>query len=183
MNAMLYSYLFPDDVAGLVLVDSSFIDEMDLFPEEFSEGILAFNILRFLSPLGVSRFGGFLEIMPMESGFPNNSIPSPLRDITKIHYYKHQFADTAYKELIYFSDTINQLKGKISKHNSTLTNLPTAIIASPEGKSRWQMYPTALHLKNFSILVAHKSDHYIPYFQPEIILDAIKIVQQKLNKT
>lgn len=63
-----------------------------------------------MSPFGASRIAGALGLLPLESGFPTHDISEEFHKDMKFTVYKQQFANTAYKELLHFKDSENQVK-------------------------------------------------------------------------
>jgi pimeloyl-ACP methyl ester carboxylesterase len=68
LNAQLYAWNYPQDVRGFVMVDpmhQSLLNDTS-FLYTLKAGIWSFNMLRMVSPLGVSRIAGPYGVLPPE---------------------------------------------------------------------------------------------------------------------
>ncbi len=68
MNAIAYASLHLQDLNGLILLDSLPLNALQdsTFRAQLQEGIMSFNILRYLAPLGASRIAAPFGVLPEE---------------------------------------------------------------------------------------------------------------------
>eukprot|EP01114_Cavostelium_apophysatum_P007574 TRINITY_DN19709_c0_g1_i1.p1 TRINITY_DN19709_c0_g1~~TRINITY_DN19709_c0_g1_i1.p1 ORF type:complete len:341 (+),score=32.42 TRINITY_DN19709_c0_g1_i1:76-1098(+) len=170
-----YARKHPEEISGLVLVDSMDIGQLE--DEEFLQnldlGLTSFNIMRHISSFGAYLIFGNLGVLPFDSGYPTFKVPrsigDPVRDFASVSFFPH----AAYNELLYLTISLNQTKEILSKGN--FGQLPLVAVSSNEQPSIDQQQ-VFLNMSERSVaIIAEKSDHFIPFWQPEKIMQAISI--------
>lgn len=185
MNILLYASQYPDEVAGLIFVDSVHELQNRLMVDEeldFLNNLTSWGnpkIGRITQQLGISRLllpftnlGEELHNFPVQ--FKNNYL-------TKISSSK--FARAIYGEDSNFEDSLKQVENsQVSVQNKpviviTAGNIPDLFDENTDTADKiWFMMQRdlALRSKQGKHLFAENSDHMIPWNQPEIIIQAVK---------
>jgi len=169
LNMRLYAYTYPQDMAGLVLVDSSHEDDPKA-RQAIMAGQQQLSMCQHFAPFGVVRLLGSLNqfISPY---------PSAVQAALKAHLYQTRFCGTWYDESAAWDESISQVRTARAKHS--LGHLPLVVIT--HGKdldASWQALQNDLaSLSSNSIhFVATGSGHAIMFDQPNLVIAAIKQV-------
>ena len=198
-NVQLYAITYPDEVAGLVLVDSSHEEQEKRLPEGPWKNQLALmrkpNLMRFASLFGVIRFlSAFYKSQ-------RTSIPESAKlmlDISLAMSSTTKQFHTLAKEVQSFSTSMKQLA---DANQTILIDKPCYVITAgliveelatkfelsedfiKQLHSTWNELQNELasRFKNSKHFIAKKSDHMIPYNQPEIIIEAVHELIQELT--
>lgn len=188
VNILMYALLYPEEVSGLVFVDSVHENQSELLPPdeplEWMERMTSFSdpyLGRITSPLGISRY--FLNYSQINHDLENYSLQAKKAYLSRIK--SNAYASTAYQEDMYFEESLNQLR----KMKASLKDLPIVVITAgapidlhddsvaDEDKIWTQLQQEIVGLSCNSVHVfARQSDHMIPWHQPEIITEAVKEV-------
>ena len=193
VNMRLYASQYSEDVVGLVLVDSS--HENQVTPE-MSKRIRIqswlYQILRIASQVGIVRFVGQMNLLPILEDVRQEIKKYPLAvqslfDTFKSFCYRPHYWATASSELANIEESLKEIRAV-----SSLGNLPLIVLSqgskdpkiSDERVQRWsslQLELTKLS-SNSQRIVAEDSGHLIQLDQPELVVDAVQqIVQAYLN--
>ena len=186
INVRLYASRYPNEVFGLVLVDSSHELQHKKVPpppeptlrEKFTTGLE-----NFLVPFGYGRIRGEREREFLQP------FPEDIREqyVAKISTTK--FFNAWHQEALKADESMQQLENA----NSSLGDKPLIVITAGkpvELGTEFEKQHVDLLKKVFEIssnlqkdlvtkstrgkqLIAEKSDHLIPWYQPEIIVDAV----------
>jgi len=194
----LYALRHPGSVAGLVLIDGVIANQtsrMAGFLDQLNEGILSFDIARFVQWVGLFRLAGYLGQLPQEAGAPSSSLPHPLYDEALASVTKYKFPETAYQELLAFTESeaiLNEAlrKGKAAGNQTPLGALPiVSLVAIPdsmpvEERKHWikTQQDEADHLSTHHHLIIADSDHYVPWSNPHSVIDGIKEIISMVAK-
>lgn len=172
INMQLYASRYPDEVAGLVLVDSS--HENQLSRTEFRIPSFIPGLTKVLSPFGVGRLINF-------AGGPTPNL-EPEIDAERNAIYSHtgnmyEVAD----EMSMISESMDQLRAAPMK----LGDKPLIVLSrgksedSSEDKNEteqaWRAFQTDLATRSTGgkQIIAEESGHYINFDQPELVIDAV----------
>jgi pimeloyl-ACP methyl ester carboxylesterase len=184
-----YSRQYPEEVAGMVLVDSGHEDQMERFPPEerkrFESYLHLFRVLSLLAQVGVIRVLGHSLLLPR---FPSVRTPEDqailLASVSNSTYY-----DTTRDESLAMLRPTNQ-----ERSPTPLGDRPLIVVQAsgrpetlPRGYSmeRWERQRQALDdiqkelaglSSNGRLIVAEKSLHNVQAEQPEIVIEAIRQV-------
>ena len=185
LHAQLYTLEFPDEVAGLVLVDSGHPEQMErLPPSPFDEGIIArVTLMRRLAPLGIPRLLGVCK----------DDHNAPIADCGR-------FFDTVHAELESVIASMHEVRDAFGaslhpepgskppfggKPLVVLSRNPSWGRMDPESLKRgWQVLQTelvALSLNSRRTIAPTGIGHYIHEQQPKLVVDAIHDVVSSVN--
>lgn len=180
LHVQLYAGQYPDEVAGLVLVDSSHEDQLS------RKGMTA--IPSFYPPLikAVSPFG-VVRLMDLV-GTPSANMPPEVVE-ERAAIYSHTRSMCSYAdEISGIAVSMEQLRAAPMR----LGDKPLIVLtrgmkeanqaSSPEGADQgeqaWAELQTDLARRSSSgrQIIAEKSSHYIQFDQPDLVIDAIRQV-------
>ena len=175
LNMRLYTYTYPQDVAGLVLVDSSHENDPTAL-KAIMDGQQQLSTCQHFAPFGVVRLLGSLNqfISPY---------PSAIQAVVKAHLYQTRFCGTWYDESAAWDESISQVRTARAQHS--LGHLPLVVIT--HGKdldASWQALQNDLAglSSNSTHVIASMSGHAIMFDQPDLVIAAIRqIVTKNLN--
>lgn len=166
----MFAARFPDEVAGVVLVDSSHQDQLSRIP-----GIPAFvpYLYKAAASVGIARIVNALE------DFPNLTAEAKAK---RAGLYSHTHSVYANAdEMAAIPDSLAELRDSPMQ----LGAKPLIVLsrglsdgASPETEAAWRMLQTELVKCSTSgkHVIAQKSGHYVQFFQPDLVIDAIRQV-------
>lgn len=178
INIQLYAATYPDEVLGLVLVDSAHEEQEKRMPPYPLQGQIDLlkngALVNFMSTIGVVRLVS--QVQKTESPFGSTS--------------KHM--STVSAEFRAFTESLKQLE---NANRSLIRDKPcfvltAGIMEDPAASSFTEEQREVLHKRSivwnelqndFAIkfnrsrhIIAEKSDHMIPWNEPEIIVQAVK---------
>ena len=198
-NAQLFTAAFPEEVAGLVLVDSCHEDQEKRLPSSpiniWTRAMRSPILVRLTSLLGIPRFFSdkYMRIIAP-------SMPISLWDIHRVHCVKTLYCHTASTEAATISLSFNQLKmadcsAFVDKPCTIITaglapNLPLLGSTDEQKKYLEQVHHVWRSLQKELVakfplsnqLIAEKSDHMIPWCQPDLVVDAVREMVEKVRK-
>ncbi len=161
-----YASQFPDEVAGMVLVDSSHPDLARRTGNLDRMGRVAFR-LKLLAPLGIARF-----IIDVPSGNPE-SRPSSVRAMEKEILATTRSIRAMASEMEGLQASLNQA----AENRATLRRKPLVVLT--EGRRRMEFWHAMQ--KQFTELsdnsewqVVDGAGHFIHQDEPEIVVDAVR---------
>ncbi|MFD2445025.1 alpha/beta fold hydrolase [Bacillus sp. CGMCC 1.16607] len=162
-NMQLFAHRYPDEVAGIVLLDTSLIGKS---PKVSDSALLFHGSLR---KLGVMRIIGELGILPVPE-----AVMSDAR--SKAFLYR-QFYNEDQRSEIKFMTTTDENQLKIVQKEG-LGNIPMIILSSraeeKEHKDWQKSQDTLLQLStNSKRKIVENSSHYIQHDQPKIVIESI----------
>ncbi len=197
LNVQLYAKRYPNEVFGLVLVDSAHEKSIEWLPPDPKQSWLekmlcSPRIWIFASQLGVYR------LLVHSSGSEQAlNIPETTRNAILAHQSTTKQARASFQENFNFPDNLQQLK----KAQLSFGSLPLTVIAAGQAPNTdgmpdaWVQYfqkflpawrllqqDLATRSSNGNLIIAENSDHMIPLHQPEIIVEAVKRMIEN-NKT
>jgi len=190
----LYAHNYPDDVVGMVLVESSHEEQISRFPEAFVK-FRKQSTQRFLQQLKAYKLLvaiGAFALAPSKVPV-DDKLPQASREI----YQALAAADTKFVETVIAEQ--RAVEPNLAQVNAaritTLGNIPLIVLSrgqsdlSPSGadlspeviqqvEQIWQQLQTELALLSpqGKRAVAEQSGHYIQLKQPQLVIDAIKQV-------
>ena len=186
VNAQLFAATFPAEVLGLVLVDSGHEAQERRLPPIPIGGCMKFlqkpTVIQMASTLGILRLFSNLY---MQIVVP--SMPQPLWNIHRVLCTTPKYWRTVFLEEGCLLLSLKQLEGV---NLSTFANKPCIVITSgappdlsPDLEKYWQEFHAVwkdlqkelvAKFPNSRQMVAEKSDHMIPWNQPELIVQAAR---------
>ncbi len=196
LNSQLYASKYPDEVAGIVLVDSAHEDQLQRLPQDANNKQAALlkqkALLLTLSRLGVVRL---LHSLPQAKKqveiFPEN-----IRSLYLSQKQQTKHLKTMLEESENLEESLNQLKQAENK----IRNKPLIVISAGKAPtpqevglsqedtdkmtSAWRELQKDLASKSTKShhIIAEDSGHMIPQHQPKIIVDAIQSMVNEVRK-
>ena len=190
-NVRLFAHEYPQETAGIVLVDSSHEDQLSKFPpwveQEFRTTLKQAELGRMLSPFGVVRLF-FIK--------PNKKYPAGLQPVDVALNSRTAFLTTVYYGgLTFLGESTAQVRAKPS-----LPQVPLAIVSAgyegekpPRGVSPkdWESFRAvwrvlqadlARRCTNSVHITAAKSSHWVQLDQPALVVEAIRRVVKAARK-
>ena len=179
INSLLYVSTYPDDVAGVVLVDSSHEDQLEKFP---SMPMLNIFLEKFLVYMGIQRLMNLY--LPQERK-SISMFPKKIQDICLEQSSSNKYTDVVIDEFSNLKESLGQLK----KAGGFLGNKPLIVIVAgkpekDEGDSQkqndeffeiWKALQDDHVTKSTKgkLLIAKNSDHMVNRNQPSIVIEAV----------
>ncbi|MFS0576965.1 alpha/beta hydrolase [Sporosarcina sp. 179-K 3D1 HS] len=162
-NTQLFAHRFSDEVAGIVLVDSSLVDKCP----EVSDSTLLIQVA--LRKLGAMRLLGELGMLPVPE--------SVLLDGRSKEFLYRRFYNKDQQSELKFMATVDEQHLKTVQKEG-LGKLPMIILSSrAEEKEHkdWQTEQDALLQlsPNSKRIIVEDAGHYIHHDQPKIVIDSI----------
>lgn len=176
----LYTYTYPQQVAGLVLVESSHEDQAR-YPEliQVNTDLQQLSLCQALSPFGILRVLGLWS--GLEAGYPPTVQPA-----VKAQNNQTRYCHTLYDEEAAWDESAAQVRA--ARH--PLGHLPLVVLTRGvegnffQGNAGKQVPNSWLTLQkdlvslstNSTQIIATRSGHYIQLDQPDLVIAAIKQV-------
>jgi pimeloyl-ACP methyl ester carboxylesterase len=163
-----FARLYPGEVVGMVLVDSSHENQLDAARmDEIGESILLpLQACQTLAPIGVMRLVRAIAPQPEKTLFP----PQQARARLALQNHTDLCHVVANEYRAVFSDTTQPTPP------APLGDLPLVVITAGIGTdARWNGLQDQLAAlsTNSTHLIAEQSPHYIQFYQPELVIDAV----------
>ncbi|MEM1370439.1 MAG: alpha/beta hydrolase, partial [Cyanobacteria bacterium P01_H01_bin.15] len=185
VNMRLYASQYPEDVVGLVLVDSSHENQMT--PEIWRKIKMLswlYQALRVVSQVGLLRLIGEMNLLPIPEDIKREIQKYPLVtqslfDTFKSFCYRPDYWATASSELANIKKSFEEVRSVTSLGSLPLIVLSQGSKDSKMSDERFQKW-AALQLdltklsSNSRRIVAKDSGHLIPLDQPELIISAVQ---------
>jgi len=187
INVRLYASRYPDEVFGLVLVDSTHELQHKKFPPRPEETLyekLSNGIESFLIPFGYARIRANKEKEFLQP-FPEDIRSMYVAKIGTVKFFR-----AWHQEMLHSDESAQELENE----NQFLGNKPLIVITAGkqvELGTEFEKEHADLLREVFKIAsdlqkdlvknsingkqwIAEKSDHLIPWYQPDIIVDAVR---------
>lgn len=189
INVQLYAITYPDEVVGLVLVDSSHEEQKEKLPKNPLDTQINFmqnfGIISFMSTFGIARLGLKASCEQVMQSLPKSMID---RHIALCSTTKHSRTATA--ESLLLSESLKQMQ---QADRTIIADKPCYVLSAgsmpkyaPElglteefiqkGYVAWQdlQRDLAAKFRDSRQGIAEKSDHMIHWHQPEVIVRATR---------
>jgi pimeloyl-ACP methyl ester carboxylesterase len=194
VNMRLYASQYPEDVVGLVLVDSSHENQMtsEMWRRIKMQSWL-YQVFRVVSQVGVLRLIGEMNLLPILEDIKREIQKYPLAvqtlfDTYKSFCYRPDYWATASSELANIKKSFEELQSVTS-----LGSLPLIVLSqgskdskmSDERFQKWaslQLDLTKLS-SNSQHIIAENSGHLVPLDQPELVISAVHQLIKKIKQT
>lgn len=198
INARLYAATYPEQVAGLVLVDPSHEDQLQFTPAALALLTpLIYRLLGFCTRIGLTRVvlgSGHLPGMlgQILGKFPERDRPRALAEVLRNRYWR-----CAVSELTHLGQSFDQMR---AAHAATpLADIPVIVVsaANRTGKPLSQVRASMRRLmERFNgfhgelaqlspsgkLVVAEQSSHLVPFDAPETVVEAIRTVVEEARR-
>lgn len=189
----LFAYHYPEEVAGMVLVDVAHERMYEDAPVEWVElnkrleGLLTY-VMPIMGHTGLLRLLVTFDSLPMAAGLFQKFSPS-MRPLAKTLYSQTQFGKTFAQESATVSLSMYQVEQV--RQTKAFPDIPLIVLSA--GKPDFDITQEvleklqALHsdLANESSqgahIIAHESGHVIQLDHPELVIDAIRQVVEKVR--
>ncbi|PSN12556.1 alpha/beta hydrolase [filamentous cyanobacterium CCT1] len=189
----LFAYHYPEEVAGMVLVDVAHERMYEDTPVEWVElnkrlERLLTRVVPIMGRTGLLRLLVTFDSLPMAAGLFQKFPPS-MRSLAKALYSQTQFGKTFAQESAAVSVSMNQIEQ--TRQTKSFPDIPLIVLSA--GKPEFDITQEvleklqALHadLANESPqgvhIVAHESGHVIQLNKPELVVGAIRQVVEKVH--
>jgi len=183
IHIRVYQNMYPSDVVGMVLVDSSHPDQMKRFPSKVMKWIalqgLEFKLVKRTMPFGIPRFFGLLC----------GGGPAEIRDMSRTLECQTRWAETQVAEYDDFLSGTNEgrtlgslgsMPLVVLSHDPDKGGFPAiagADVAKQFGIAWGQMQEELSHLSTRgSYVVAKGATHYVQLDRPDLVIDAVHLV-------
>ena len=185
VNMRLYASQYPEDVVGLVLVDSSHENQMtsEMWRRIKTESWL-YQVLRVVSQVGVLRLIGEMNLLPILGDIKREIQKYPLAvptlfDTYKSFCYRPDYWATASSELANIKKSFEGLQSVTSLGNLPLIVLSQGSKDSKMSDERFQKWASLqLDLTKLSSnrqrIIAENSGHFVQLDQPELVISAVQ---------
>jgi pimeloyl-ACP methyl ester carboxylesterase len=185
VNMRLYASQYPEDVVGLVLVDSSHENQMTSEIWKRTK-ILSwlYQVLRVVSQVGVLRLIGEMNLLPILEGIKQEIQKYPLEvqalfDSFKSFCYRPDYWATASSELANIKKSFEEVRSVTSLGSLPLIVLSQGSQDSKMSDERFQQWESLqLDLTKLSSnsqrIIAENSGHFVPLDQPELVISAVQ---------
>ena len=169
-DALMYAHKFPNETAGVVLVDSSHPDYQLAFPWRRK---LWLRMLQYSMPFGLPRWRQWCGDASSESGLIK----------TAFSCQSHVSA-TAYAHLAAFAESAEEVR-KLG----SLGNMPLVVVArdptrAEERQPRWHKLQEDLAKlsTNSKLVIAEGSGHNVPGERPEVVVEAVRAMAREVGR-
>ncbi len=173
-NMRLYANTYPEEVAGLILIDACHEDQN--FEEDLSSKNIIGRCKNYFLNSAFSHYAGISRCYMAESLAPffSSLMPQQLREtiIAKAAAVKSLKARD--NEMAYLKESLSQLK----QSKNALVHKPLIVITAEQTNKdpQWQQYQTQLVSLSTKAkqIVAKNSSHMVNVDKPEVIVEAIQ---------
>jgi pimeloyl-ACP methyl ester carboxylesterase len=197
-NMQLFAAKYPDEVAGLILVDSSSEDAFEKYQKNFIPNTSSMWAYLALTYAGISRLMQYLPSVKAMNDLYLAKYSASVQDILKAQRLSTKFVVANVHEGLLLEKNCQQLQqaGKsfgdmpltVIRAGKPMIEKPIPGVISQELMDKinkvWLEIQTDLLKKSSQSteLIAENSGHLIPYDQPEIVVDAVREMCEELRK-
>lgn len=183
MHVQLYASQYPDEVAGLVLVDPTPAQAMLHFSPEQQRRVLP-NLGQFRL-LQIMEFLGLLRILPLF----NDPVLATLPTTTQAQIRAHRLQSGAMATLAAEAESIETSIQQTAAATPLSADRPLFVVwhdipAEPvelEAPARAAITALVQQSANGKLVVAEKSGHLIPFERPDVVIEAIRQVVEAVR--
>ena len=173
-NMRLYANTYPEEVAGLILVDACHEDQN--FEEDLANKNILARCKNYLLNGTLSHYVGISRWFMAESLEPffSSLMPQLLQNTIIAKASSIKSLQTRDNEMIHLKKSLSQLK----RSKNSLEDKPLIVITAEETNNdpQWQQYQKQLVSlsKKSKQIIAQNSSHMVNVDKPEVIIEAIK---------
>ena len=177
-NVRLYASLYRNEIAGMVLVDSSHPDQDNRFPPELKKmganWLREAELLEYSTPFGIPRLLGMCDADPVVRAAECN-FHSAREGVAEMKAFPESAAQTA------TSGSLGDLPlAVLSQDPDKPTSEIPSEIAGPVSHEWAKMQEELAHLSTRGMrTVAKNSSHYIQLDRPDIVIEAVQTIVQQ----
>jgi pimeloyl-ACP methyl ester carboxylesterase len=178
MHIQVYASQYPDEVAGLVLVDPTPAQLIESFTAEERQALLPkAGQFRLLSML---QFFGLLRFIPLPGDEALTPLPAATQALIRAHRLQSGAITAMSAEVLSMETSIIQTAEAVSlPPERPFIIVWHGIPAEPvelEPLARASMEELAQRSNNSKLIVAENSGHYITFDRPDVVIEAIRQV-------
>jgi pimeloyl-ACP methyl ester carboxylesterase len=178
MHIQVYASQYPDEVAGLVLVDPTPAQLITSFSAEERQGLLPkAGQFRLLSTL---QFFGLLRFIPLPGDEALTPLPAEIQALIRAHRLQSGAITAMSAEVLSMETSITQTAEAIPlPPERPFVIVWHGIPAEPvelEPLAKASMEELVRRSDNSKLIVAGNSGHYITFDRPDVVIDAIRQV-------
>ena len=185
--ALLYQRTYPDDVAGMVLIETWSPDLFSPVPDVIEQSLSLNQIMSTLASLGQVRLLGELGILPLEEMLKANLLSEELRPVYKAAYYSAAFWGTMNDEYSAMEESATQLQNLGSLGDLPLRVIKAGIRPADDypPDTLWSEVQDKLAglSSNGKLIVADMSGHFVQLEQPDLVVDAVRQVYDETRQS
>ncbi len=196
LNARFYAKQYPDQVAGVVLVDATPEDVYDdpAFDADQRENdrgdVTMFRTVTVLARSGALRL--FVQLAGTEPlTFLEDYPPDLHDDILAVVFLRTSYYETIVDELETFEESTHQVEAAGPDPDRPYVIIARRILTEEDGpdvdpvrEEAWRRLQTALaeRLPQATLVIAEQSDHSIHFQQPDLVVEAIRQVWEEASE-
>lgn len=178
--ALLYQHTYPDDVAGLVLIETWSPALFSPVPEVIEQSLPLNQLMGMLASLGQLRLFGEVGILPLGDLLKADLLPEELRPAYRADYYNSSFWRTMNDEYAAMEESALEFQDL-----GSLGDLPLRVIKAGIRPANdyppdaiWNAVQSSLVglSSNGELIVAVTSGHFVQLEQPSLVIDAVRQV-------
>lgn len=188
-NVRLYAYRYPEEVAGIVLVDPAHEDQFIRSPSA-KPNAMPLRLFQLASRLGIMRLAG----MPVDVAGMNVLPPDGQPAATAIGY-RTNAVDAIFAETAAVEESFAQMRqARVAARKTPLRNLPLIVLTRreetpPQGEEA-VLYSTWVELHRELAgestigrqVIAENSGHFVAVDQPAKVVEAIREVVERARR-
>jgi pimeloyl-ACP methyl ester carboxylesterase len=192
-----YARQYPSEVLGMVFVDSSLESETLRYPAKFQDfskvQLYTLKLCQFLSPFGLPRLATLWD-----ASIPESLKSTDIGEAVMSTYYRTGYCKAAYGENVVLGSpdlpgepaSLGDLPLIVLSAGALYDTLPNTVVTAMGGPDVLerviQVHDEFQHeLASLStagkLIVAEKSGHEIHWYQPELVLDAIRTLVERVR--
>lgn len=177
IHARTFTRLFPDEVAGMVLVDSSHENQNVRYPSNSSnyyDENIRWKICGFFAPIGVTRLLGLTAYENTEFSIPDWWYRADLANNNR-----NQYSRAVGNEIKASDKDLSQ-----SAPPQSLGDLPLIVLTAGLNRPpHWDELQDELAglSTNSAHITVENSRHYIQFFQPNVVIEAVNQMATKVR--
>jgi pimeloyl-ACP methyl ester carboxylesterase len=178
--ALLYQHQYPDEVAGMVLIETWSPDLFSSNPAVIQQSLPLADSLAKIAPMGLLRLFGRSGVLPLDEMLQVNLLPAEVQPVFRSAAFSGKLWNTLSGEYQAMEESAAQVKGLDS-----LGDLPLVVIRAgkrlpgdypPEDIWRQTQEQLAGLSTNGRLLLAEESGHFVQLEQPDLVAQAIQEV-------
>ncbi len=181
LHVQMYASQFPDEVAGLVLLDptpASYFARLTVEERQAAlppTGIL--RMLQFIHPFGLTRL---VDFGPWKTGMPLERLAPDIQRTVKALSFKPTVPGAMYAEGSAMETSLAQVvAAKPFGADTPLIVIQRGLVAGPPGQDAAGKAANAALVErsaNGRLIVAEDSGHYIQFERPDLVIAAVRQV-------
>ncbi|MBP6869280.1 alpha/beta hydrolase [Candidatus Babeliales bacterium] len=196
INVRLFASKYPDEVAGVVLVDSSHEDQLDRL--SIPDRSLMYKVLLGATYLGIPRLSYYIPSVKESTDRAIAIFPLEIQNVYCSQKSTIKYLNALISEMFLFKQSFDQLK----EDGGLLGDKPLTVISQGKQLTLEQVKgwitPEQLETQNRvwpelqadlatkssrgKLIVAENSSHMINYDRPDVIIEAVREMVEELRK-